>query len=98
MFSNVIVGIDGGPGGRDALALARHLAGHAEITLAHVYVESRLRLVLKAANSKRPSASAQPSCSRRRELPRGSMRRSTRPDLGRSAAGYTSSPNGSAPI
>ena len=40
MFSNVIVGIDGGPGGRDALALARHLAGHAEITLAHVYVES----------------------------------------------------------
>jgi nucleotide-binding universal stress UspA family protein len=41
MFSNVIVGIDGGPGGRDALALARHLAdGHAEITLARVYLES----------------------------------------------------------
>lgn len=38
MFDNVIVGIDGLSGGRDALALARELAGDGgEIALAHVY-------------------------------------------------------------
>ena len=38
MFSNVLVGIDGRQGGRDAIALARQLAApNAGITLAHVY-------------------------------------------------------------
>jgi nucleotide-binding universal stress UspA family protein len=37
MFNNVLVGIDGTAGGRDAIALARQLAdGGAQITLAHV--------------------------------------------------------------
>ncbi|MGB0097134.1 MAG: universal stress protein [Solirubrobacteraceae bacterium] len=45
MFSNVIVGIDGGPGGLDALAMARRLADeHAEITLAHVRVENPIAI------------------------------------------------------
>ncbi len=39
MFGRVIVGVDGGPGGRDALALARVLAAEeGGITLAHVPV------------------------------------------------------------
>src|ERR1035437_4130872 len=43
MFAKVIVGIDGLSGGRDALALARELAGDAsEIGLAHVFIESLL--------------------------------------------------------
>ena len=43
MFSRIVVGIDGGSGGRDALALARELAnGAGEIVLAHVYLESLL--------------------------------------------------------
>jgi nucleotide-binding universal stress UspA family protein len=38
MFSNVLVGIDGGPNGRDAVALARQLQEtDAKLTLAHVY-------------------------------------------------------------
>jgi nucleotide-binding universal stress UspA family protein len=38
MFSNVLVGVDGRQGGRDAIALARELATpDARITLAHVY-------------------------------------------------------------
>lgn len=38
MFSNIVVGTEGGPGGRDALALAQHLAAPgATLTLAHVY-------------------------------------------------------------
>lgn len=38
MFDNVVVGIDGRSGGRDAVALAKQLAaGDARITLAHVY-------------------------------------------------------------
>lgn len=38
MFSNVLVGIDGRQGGRDAIALAKQLAApDARITLAHVY-------------------------------------------------------------
>jgi len=38
MFNTVIVGIDGKPGGRDALALARHLSGpDASLSLAYVY-------------------------------------------------------------
>lgn len=37
-FSNVIVGVDGREGGRDAVALARQLAAPgAQITLAHIY-------------------------------------------------------------
>jgi nucleotide-binding universal stress UspA family protein len=37
MYRNVIVGVDGHPGGRDAVALARALAGRgARLTLAHV--------------------------------------------------------------
>jgi nucleotide-binding universal stress UspA family protein len=37
MYRNVIVGVDGHPGGRDAVALARVLAGRgARLTLAHV--------------------------------------------------------------
>lgn len=38
MFNNVIVGVDGREGGRDALAFARHLRGEdGELTLAYVY-------------------------------------------------------------
>jgi nucleotide-binding universal stress UspA family protein len=38
VFSNVIVGVDGRPGGRDAIALARRLvAPHGALALAHVY-------------------------------------------------------------
>ena len=38
MFDNVLVGVDGRQGGRDAIALAKRLAApHAAITLAHVY-------------------------------------------------------------
>jgi nucleotide-binding universal stress UspA family protein len=38
MFDNVLVGVDGRQGGRDAIALARQLAcADAEITLVHVY-------------------------------------------------------------
>jgi nucleotide-binding universal stress UspA family protein len=38
MFRRVLVGVDGGPGGRDAIALAAQLAApDAVITLAHVY-------------------------------------------------------------
>jgi hypothetical protein len=37
MFTNVLIGIDGRQGGRDAVALARELAGSdATFTLAHV--------------------------------------------------------------
>ena len=40
MFDNVVVGIDGRFGGRDALALARQLADEgADLVLAHVYSE-----------------------------------------------------------
>ncbi len=43
MFENVLVGVDGGRGGRDAIALATRLAGpDAELTLAHVHA-GRLR-------------------------------------------------------
>ena len=39
MFDNVIVGVDGPEGGRDALWLAQQLAsGHSQLTLAHVEV------------------------------------------------------------
>ena len=45
MFTNVLVGVDGGPGGRDAIALASRLAApHAALTLAHVH-PGRLRPV-----------------------------------------------------
>lgn len=38
MFKNVVVGVDDGEGGRDAIALARMLSGEgSELTLAHVY-------------------------------------------------------------
>ncbi len=38
MFGNVMIGVDGRRGGRDAIALARQLAGpDAELTLAHVF-------------------------------------------------------------
>ncbi len=38
MFENILVGVDGRQGGRDAIALAKRLAApHAAITLAHVY-------------------------------------------------------------
>ena len=38
MFTNVLVGVDGRPGGRDAIALAELLAAPAaDLTLAHVY-------------------------------------------------------------
>ena len=37
MFTNILVGIDGRDGGRDALALAVALAGGNELTLAHIY-------------------------------------------------------------
>ena len=40
MFENVLVGVDGSPNGRDAIALAESLTGAGgKITLAHVYVD-----------------------------------------------------------
>ena len=43
MYRNVIVGVDGQPAGRDAIALARRLAGpEARLTLAHVQSPERL--------------------------------------------------------
>jgi nucleotide-binding universal stress UspA family protein len=43
MFDKIIVGIDGLSGGRDALVLAKELAGDAgEIALTHVFIESQL--------------------------------------------------------
>jgi len=43
MFTNIIVGVDGSQGGRDALALAQQLAAPAAaITLAHMYGDGRL--------------------------------------------------------
>jgi hypothetical protein len=41
MFDNVLVGVDGRPGGRDALVLARQLAAPAaRLTLANIYGEA----------------------------------------------------------
>ena len=38
MFSNVLIGVDGDEGGRDAIALAKTLvAGHGELTVAYVF-------------------------------------------------------------
>jgi len=38
MFDNVLIGLDGGPGGRDAVALATRLtASDGQLTLAHIY-------------------------------------------------------------
>lgn len=43
MFTNVLVGVDGHWGGRDAIALARRLAApEATITLAHVFLSDWL--------------------------------------------------------
>jgi hypothetical protein len=40
MFENVLVGVDGRPTGRDAIALARRLAAaDRALTLAHAYFE-----------------------------------------------------------
>jgi nucleotide-binding universal stress UspA family protein len=58
MFSNVVVGIDGRAGGRDAVALAKRLsAAGARITLAHVYggnilIRSGAALVLAPGGEK----------------------------------------------
>src|SRR5580704_10253619 len=44
MFREVIVGVDGGPAGRDAAAVARLLAEpHAHLALAHVHVLTPVR-------------------------------------------------------
>src|SRR5271167_1664294 len=37
MFDNVLVGVDGRPNGRDAIALARNLTDDRKLTLAHVH-------------------------------------------------------------
>jgi nucleotide-binding universal stress UspA family protein len=42
MFSNVLVGVDGGAGGRDAIALTQQLAPRARRALAHVYSTGRM--------------------------------------------------------
>lgn len=48
MFTNIVVGVDGGPGGRDAALLARRLAGRrAAVTLAHVYGDPTSRTALR---------------------------------------------------
>jgi hypothetical protein len=51
MFTNVIVGIDGHSGGRDAIALAGRLAEHVGyVTVAHVYAgEAHARRGLETA-------------------------------------------------
>jgi hypothetical protein len=44
MFDNVLVGVDGGPGGRDAIALARQLGGeHAHYVLMNVFSAPAVR-------------------------------------------------------
>jgi nucleotide-binding universal stress UspA family protein len=60
MFSNVIVGVDGHPGGSDAIALARRLAERdGNVTFAHVYAgetHARRRSATAADLSKRERA------------------------------------------
>ena len=48
MFTNIVVGVDGGPGGRDACLLARRLADPgAIVTLVHVYGSAGSAAVLR---------------------------------------------------
>ncbi len=59
MFANVIIGIDGGPGGRDALALARRLAArHARFTLVNVW-DPREALASAVTGRPHPSTTGQ---------------------------------------
>ncbi len=49
MFTRILIGVDGGPGGRDALALARLLAApSAQLTAVHVAHEARRGAALDA--------------------------------------------------
>src|SRR5690348_3748355 len=49
MFTRILIGVDGGPGGRDALALARLLAApSARLTAVHVAYEARNGATLDA--------------------------------------------------
>ena len=49
MFTRILIGVDGGPGGRDALALARLLAApSAQTTAVHVAHEARKGAALDA--------------------------------------------------
>ncbi len=41
MFQNILIGVDGRQGGRDAIALARQFAGpQASFTLAHIHLDA----------------------------------------------------------
>ena len=92
MFDNVLVGVDDGEGGRDAIALARMLAAQgSKLTLAQVYQGDSEVSRAPARPTRPPSTSGYASCSRRsarRPECRGS---SDRMDRRRWDAGSTSS-------
>ncbi len=59
MFHHVLVGVDGGPGGRDAIALARRLAAPgARLTLGHVWSSTK-GLISAATGAEHPSVAAE---------------------------------------
>ena len=97
MFENVIVGLDGRQGGRDAIALAGRLAAlGATVTFAHVYgvpVSASVRpLVLRVEMEAAERLLAQ-------EIDRASFRPSQRRSTTyRSGMGCTASPNRPQPI
>jgi nucleotide-binding universal stress UspA family protein len=66
MYHHVLVGVDGGPGGRDAIALARRLAApDARITLVHVWSSAR-GVIAAATGAEHPSITADHLLSRTR--------------------------------
>jgi hypothetical protein len=57
MFTNIVVGVDGRQGGRDAVALAERLkAAEGRLTLTHVYPGDASRWRARASTSTGPSA------------------------------------------
>jgi hypothetical protein len=63
VFDNVVIGVDGRSGGRDAIALAKRLAApDARVTLAHVYGSEGM-LGRGAGSLSPPDARTQSRCS-----------------------------------
>jgi hypothetical protein len=93
MFKNVIVGVDGNQGGRDAIALARVLlADDGELTFGHVYHGDPHVWHGPSPPTRLPSATAPGGCSSRRGRTRAPKLICAGEDLPRQAAGFTSSP------
>jgi hypothetical protein len=69
VFDNVVIGVDGRSGGRDAIALAKRLAApDARVTLAHVYGSEGMLgrgggIVVAAGRLSPPDARTQSRCS-----------------------------------